>query len=272
MGQRVILGVAAVAVVAAAAAAMVEMRKRSAATEADTAATPAASADIDPDAIGTLTRMGAYLRSLTAFQVRASTSHENVLESGQKVQFDRTVDILAQRHPDRLREDVTSDKQHRLLLYNGKLFTMWADRSNYYTTVPAPPTIGELVDTLENKFGIETVLGDLFLWGTPRSQTSTITSALDIGPSTVDGTTCEQYAFRQPGLDWQLWVQQGNYPLPRKLVITTLTDDARPQYEATLTWNLAPSYNDAAFTFDPPPDAHKITLAQIRDSTVKVKQ
>jgi hypothetical protein len=79
----------------------------------------------------------------------------------------------------------------------------------------------------------------------------------------VDGTTCEQYAFRQDGLDWQIWIQQGDYPLPRKLVLTTMTDDARPRHSQILTWNLAPSFNDAAFTFEPPKDAQKITIAEV---------
>ena len=54
----------------------------------------------------------------------------------------------------------------------------------------------------------------------------------------------------------------GDHPLPKKLVLTTTTDDARPQHISVLTWNLAPSYNDAAFVFDPPTDAHKIVFAE----------
>jgi hypothetical protein len=46
-------------------------------------------------------------------------------------------------------------------------------------------------------------------------------------------STCEHYAFRQEGLDWQIWIQ-GDYPLPRKFVIRTLTDDARPQHTSNL--------------------------------------
>jgi len=36
------------------------------------------------------------------------------------------------------------------------------ERVNYYATVPAPPTIAELVDRLEKKFGIDLPLVDLF--------------------------------------------------------------------------------------------------------------
>jgi hypothetical protein len=45
-------------------------------------------------------------------------------------------------------------------------------------------------------------------------------------------------------------------------VITTTTEAERPQYTSVMTWNLAPSYNDAAFKFDPPADARKIALSE----------
>ena len=223
---------------------------------------------IDPDAMAALNKMGAYLRTLTAFQVRASISTEDVLEGGQKIQMDAVADMLA-RKPDRLRMEMTSDQQHRVYYYDGKEFTLWGERVNYYATVPAPPTIAELADRLAEKFGIDLPLVDLFYWGTPRSDVNAIKSAIDFGPSQVDGTTCEQYAFRQDGLDWQIWIQSGDFPLPRKVVITTLTDEARPQYRSVYTWNLAPSFNDAAFTFDPPPDAHKIVFAEISAASAR---
>jgi hypothetical protein len=85
-----------------------------------------------------------------------------------------------------------------------------------------------------------------------------------VGPSAIDGVTCGHYAFRQDGLDWQVWIQQGDHPLPRRVVLTTMTDEARPQFSATYTWNLAPSFNDAAFTFAPPTGAGRVVLAEIK--------
>jgi hypothetical protein len=41
----------------------------------------------------------------------------------------------------------------------------------------------------------------------------------------------------------------------RQFVIRTVTDDARPQHISKIIWNLAPSYNEAAFAFDPPAGA-----------------
>jgi hypothetical protein len=223
--------------------------------------TPAPSVERDPDAIKALEKMGDYLRTLKAFQVRTETSRDEVLDDGQNVEFDGVVDMIAAR-PNRLRVEVTSDKQQRLYFYNGSNLSVWARRANYYATVPAPPTIRELVDTLTSKYDIELPLADLFYWSDSKS-TGDITSASDLGDSQVGGVSCEHYAFRQEGADWQVWIQLGEYPLPRKLVIRTTTDEARPRFAAVMTWNLAPSFNDAAFTFVPPADAHKIAMAQV---------
>jgi len=215
---------------------------------------------VEPAALAALNGMGAYLRTLKAFQVKAATTTEDVLDDGQKVQYAAITDLLA-RVPDRFRAEVTSDLQHRMYFYDGKSFTLFGQLVGYYATVPAPPTLSELADGLDEQYGIEIPLVDLFRWGGPKASVAEITSASDIGPSEVEGTTCEHFAFRQPGLDWQIWIQQGDYPLPRKLVLTTLTDEARPQHTAVYTWNLAPSFNDAAFVFDPPADARKIVFA-----------
>jgi len=219
-------------------------------------------AAVDPDATAALDQMGAYLRTLKALQVEVVTAEEVVLDNGLKVEFGGVTKMVA-RKPDRLRVSVSSDLRERQFFYDGKQLTLWAPRVQFYATVPAPPTIGELASALEDKYGMEFPLVDLFRWGTSSASIAAITAAVDIGPSTINDTTCEHYAFRQEGLDWQIWIQKGDYPLPRKLVLTTTTDEARPQFAATYTWNLAPSFNDAAFTFNPPADAHRIVLADV---------
>jgi len=217
--------------------------------------------DIDPNAMKALNQMGAYLRTLKDFQVQAEITSEDVLEDGEKLQYGSTTTLLAQ-FPSQLRVSIEGEQKSRLFLYDGKEFTLFARRMGYYATVPAPDTIGKLVAVLRQKFDVEIPLVDLFLWGGPNASTNEITAATDVGAGSVEGVTCEHYAFRQPGLDWQVWIQLGDHPLPRKLVLTTTTDEARPQHTSVLTWNLAPSYNAEAFVFDPPDDAHKIVFAR----------
>jgi len=218
---------------------------------------------VDPAAIAALDRMGAYLQTLKAFQLDVATEREDVLDSGLKVQFAEATNLIVRR-PDRLLASVSSDRKERHFLYDGKQFTLWAPRVNFYATAEAPPTIGELIDALQDKFGIELPLVDIFLWSSDAGSNAGITEAVDIGPSQVGGADCEQYALRGDGLDWQIWIQRGEYPLPRKLVITTTTDEARPQFQAIYTWNLAPAFADADFTFDPPAGANRIVIAQTK--------
>jgi hypothetical protein len=232
---------------------------------------PADSDAIDDDAIDALRKMGEYLRTLNVFSVHAIVNTEDVRQDGLKVQTTSVADVLAQR-PGKLRVEIANDKQPRTWYYDGKTFTLWAPRPKFYAIADAPPTINELAKKLDEKFGIDVPFVDLFRWGTPESDEKEITVAMDVGPNAINGTTCEHYVFRQPGLDWQIWIQQGDYPLPLKIVLTTTTDEARPQHETVYTWNLAPSFNDKAFAFTPPSDAKKITFLEVQEARTMAKK
>jgi len=223
---------------------------------------PAPVPAVDPAAIAALQGMSTYLRTLKTFHVEAATATDEVLADGQTDQSTGKTVIVVQM-PSKLFAETSSDRQSRTYVYDGKTFTLYARRAGYYATVPAPATLRELADVLSEKYDIEVPLADLFLWGAPGWGTGDITAAVDLGPAEVGGTTCQHYAFRQEGVDWQIWIQKGDFPLPRKLVITSTDDEARPRHTAVYTWNLAPSVNDAAFTFTPPKGANKIVLATV---------
>jgi hypothetical protein len=105
-------------------------------------------------------------------------------------------------------------------------------------------------------------LADLSVWGTDQDHPEDITAAINVGPSWIGGVLCDHYAFRQEDVDWQLWIERSDTPLPRKLVITTTEEAQQPQYIAVLTWNLTPQLDDAQFTFVPPAEAHRIVLQE----------
>ena len=214
---------------------------------------------VNPQAIKALERMDAYLRSLKAFEINSISSTDEVLDNGQKVQLDGTVRMQV-RQPDRLHAEVKSDRKHRDFFYDGKNFTLLARRMNYYATVPAPPTLGELATALAKKHGIEVPLADLFYWGTEKASPSAFRSAISLGPAKVEGTNCEHYAFREEDVDWQLWIQKGETPLPRKLVITTVDEPSQPQHTSVLKWNTSAQFDDKVFTFTPPEGVNRIAM------------
>jgi hypothetical protein len=226
------------------------------------AATSAPETRKDPRALEALDRMGAHLRSLKWFSLRADTTTDEVLLNGQKLQFGGTA-VYRYGGPERLRIELRSDRLHRDVVFDGRTMTLSAPRMKLYATVPAPTTVGELVQAAGRDYGIELPLADLFLWGTPRSGAEDLASAEFIGPSRIAGQRCDHYAFRQPEVDWQLWIRSDGAPLPCKLVITTLTEPEQPQYTALLTWDLKTRPSAASFRFQPAPDARRIDLVRI---------
>src|SRR5262245_44719283 len=90
-----------------------------------------ASPSLDQGAMAALGKMGTYMRTLGAFQIHSTTSREDVLDDGQKIASDGVVDILVRR-PDRFMAEINTDAQHRMFFYDGKTFTIWARRMNYY--------------------------------------------------------------------------------------------------------------------------------------------
>jgi hypothetical protein len=155
---------------------------------------------LDPAAIQALAHMGNYLRGLRAFSLQANDSTEEILESGQKVQLLKTVELQA-RKPDRLRVDVVTDRKAREIFYDGKSFTLLAPETGYYATVAAPPTIGEMLTAVEAKYGIELPLADLFRWGEDTDAAAAIQAALVVGTSKIAGQVADHYAFRQADID-----------------------------------------------------------------------
>lgn len=224
-------------------------------------ASAAAAAPVEPGALQALDRMSAYLRTQQKFALSAQTTLDLVTQDGQRIQVNGTTDYKVRR-PAGFVITVNTDAKKRTFIYDGKQFTLYAPELGYYATVDAPATNLAVLDTIESKFGIDLPLKDLFLWNDPSSgqKREQITSAFLVGPATIDGVATEQYAFRGPKADWQIWIEKGDRPLPRKVVIVDRSDPAFPAYTATLSWTLNPTFADNEFTFTPAPGAKSIRL------------
>jgi hypothetical protein len=218
---------------------------------------------VDPASIQALTDMGAFLQKLKRFRVSTELTGERVLADGQKLQHTAAADMDVER-PNKLRVFMHSARSERELVYDGKTVTLYVPAQKYYSTVEFSGTLAQLIDRLEDKFGVQVPLQDLFLWGTPAAPLDKIQSAMNAGQDFVGGDLCDHYAIRQDKVDWQIWIQTGNKPLPRKIVVTSRTDEARPQSISLIDWNVNPKFNDTVFKFTPPKGASKIEIVPLK--------
>jgi hypothetical protein len=214
---------------------------------------------VDPASIQALKSMGAHLQSLKRFQVSTELTGERVLADGQKLQHTATADVSVER-PNKLRARMFSSRAEREIFYDGKLATLYIPAQKYYSTVNFDDNVGGLVTKLEARYNVEIPLSDLFLWGTPAAPLDKIDSAMNAGQDFIGKDLCDHYAFRQGNIDWQIWITTGKKPLPRKLVITNRSDEARPQSISLIAWNLNPTFKDAVFKFVPPKGATEVEL------------
>ena len=219
-------------------------------SHADDPATPDAGPTVNPQVVDKLVDMGNYLRSLPTFQVDAEVSHDVVLESGQKIKTEAST-VLKVVGRDRLYAKTEGDVRTREFFYNGKKLTQYSPFLKYYTTVDAPAQVSETLHLIEDHYGIQVPMEDLFLFGSDQAQIDALQAALYVGPSTIKGKLCDHLAFRQEGVDWQLWITRSDKPLPCKLVVTTTDQPGFPEYSAIYQWNLKPGIKDSVFTFAP---------------------
>ncbi len=234
------------------------------ASEAETA--PASV--LDPDAVAALDGMGTALRGLDHFTVKATASIDVVLETGQKIQLEEHATYRAQR-PNGLFVELGSDRKLRQLFFDGDSLTVYAPRVGFFGTAKTRAhTLAELVDNAAKTYGVSFPLADLFYWGADKRQEQALTSALYVGPAWIDGEKTDQYAFRQPGADWQIWLGSESR-LPRQIVITNVDDAAMPAFRARLDWDTRTKIPASTFKFRAPPDAVAIELAPPRQNTAR---
>ena len=225
---------------------------------------PSATA-VDAASIQALRDMGAFLQTLKRFHVSTEATGERVLADGQKLQHVATAELDVDR-PNKLRAVIRNAASRREIIYDGKTIAFYTPAQKYYSTVEFSEPIGGLIDKLEQRYGVQLPLQDLFLFGTPMAQLDKIESAMNAGQDFVGGELCDHYAFRQGTIDWQIWIGTGGKPLPRKIVITNRADEARPQSISVIDWNLKPTFKDSIFKFTPPPGSKKIEIVPRKTS------
>lgn len=194
---------------------------------------PAPQAKVDPAAVQAIQDMSKYLSSLNSFRLSTEGTLDTVTSDGQRIQTDGTTDYAVKKPGFAIK--YVSDKKDRDFFYDGKQFTEYSPNLGYYATVAAPPTNREVLDTIYNNYGVRLPLEDLFRWNdTNDSRIGNFRAAYNLGTVTLDGVKTTHYAFREPDIDWEVWIDQGDKPLPRKLSIVDRSDPARPAFTTRL--------------------------------------
>jgi hypothetical protein len=211
---------------------------------------------LEPEALDALKRVQAFLQTINAVEIKADVMTEEVYNSGQKIIFGQRLTYRMQR-PNKVRLDFQSDLIARRIYFDGSQVTVSEPRLGFYAQTNATGTIKQFFEAAAAR-GIELPLEDLLLWADPAFNFVPPASGFYVGAAIVGREHTDHYAFRKPGLDFQIWIKEGDQPLPLKIVITDTTDPAQPSYIARLEWDLVPRFTDSEFRFVPGPNDRQI--------------
>jgi hypothetical protein len=219
---------------------------------------PATQPRIDPAIDKQLHAMSDLVAGAKTLSFECYAISEQVLPSGQKVEFARNQKVSLRR-PDAVIATVVGDNENLQFIYDGKTVTCSNAKAKVYAQTAAPATIDDTLDMLALKYGMVMPLADMIFSDPYKALASQVRTGQDLGVGYVFQTKCRHLAFRQESVDWQIWLEDGPKPWPRKLVITYKETPAQLQYTAYFhDWTPDAAFPADALKFVPPTGVTKI--------------
>lgn len=213
----------------------------------------------EDDAKAILKQMSDYVSAQRTIQLRFDSDIEVITPQLEKIQFANSGDALLSR-PNKLRAHRVGGYADVSMVFDGKTVGVYGKNLNAYAQFEGPGTLDELIEALRAGHGVALPGGDLLVSSPYDALMAGVLEAKHIGRGVIDGMECEHLAFRNFDTDWQLWVQVGDRPVPRKLVITSKTVNNAPQYTLRIRdWETDVEPAADAFSFAPPSGAERIT-------------
>ncbi len=218
---------------------------------------------IDPEADQALKAMSDTLAAANSFSYESSQSMDQKDENGRMVRISRQGRIIVSR-PDKAYAEVSGDDGRRALWYDGGSLTLMDKDSKEYAVIEVPDSIDRMLDHVMEEYDVTFPLADLLFPDPYSVLTDKVQTGTSLGKDLAGGQECQHLLFTQENVDWQIWIEIGKQPLPRKVVITMKKEPGSPQFVALLDkWNLAAAPAADTFVFQAPKDAKEVPISEL---------
>lgn len=181
------------------------------------------------------------------------------------IEFGESRKIIVSR-PNGLRVEVDqSNGEKQLVQYDGKEITVFSPSQNVYAQASKPGGIDEAVMYFLRDLGMRLPLAMLVTSRLPAEIDRRTQSLNYVEKTVIDGIPVHHLAARTETVDYQVWIPEGDQPLPLRIVLTYKNAQGHPAFRAQFSdWNLTPEVEDSLFAFTPSEGIQKIPfLAQL---------
>jgi hypothetical protein len=110
--------------------------------------------------------------------------------------------------------------------------------------------------------GMKLPLAVLLVSQLPAELKTRVRSVDYVERTSIHGSPSHHLVARTDMVDFQVWVADGDRPLPQRVVISYKQAKGEPQFWAQFSdWNLAPALDESTFLAKPPDGAQKVAFA-----------
>lgn len=206
-----------------------------------------------------LLKMAKVLAEAPTFSVTVRSGYDAIQADGQRIEFGEKRRILMQR-PDRVRvETERSDGDRGLIVFDGKTITAFKADDNIYARVEQSGTVDDAVVYLVRDLQMVMPLARMLLTTFPDDMEARLTAVSYVEENALFDVPTDHLAARSADVDMQVWITQGERPLPRRVVLTYKNAPGQPQFWAELSdWNLSPTAAPESFVFNAPEGAEQV--------------
>lgn len=214
---------------------------------------------VDPIAIALIDKMGVVIGSMEACSFDLSTVHDDTNETGM---LERRFDShsIFMRGPDKFTIRSKGDGGNRGYWYEGSLMTWYSYDENNYVTLPVPDNIISAIDSVNATFGMQFPGADIFYPSFADDILVDFKNVRYAGMKTLGDRECFHIIAENDSYNFQLWIENGAFYLPRKYLILR-KGDTPEIYEGTFhSWDTNAALPDEIFEFTPPKNATLISI------------
>jgi hypothetical protein len=211
-------------------------------------------------ALDRLKQMSDTLTSSQTFSYHSKSAIDLQSETGQFVTFFNEAQAALQ-HPNKLHADVKGELANLELTFDGNTLSVFDGSKNTYAASSPLKNIDEMLEFLMTKAQISFPSADLMYSDPYAVMTKNLSDATFISETIVNGVTVEHFAYREPGIDWEIWLTKGDKPLPLRLAMTYKQVQNQPRFWVEFfDWRLNPKLKNK-FDFKIPKDAKKVEFS-----------
>ncbi|HZS56365.1 MAG TPA: DUF2092 domain-containing protein [Bryobacteraceae bacterium] len=221
------------------------------------AATPATQPDLDPDALAILKATMGSLADAKTFSFHVRVARDRQATNNQIITYFNQ-DAVTVSRPNKLRIDIDGEHHDVQFYFDGTKATLFTPETKLYVSHAAPATIDEMLKTMDER-GVSFPMNNLLENRPYDTLIKGLQTAYVVGRVNINDKTFIHLVFTEASADWQLWVEPGDKPLPKGLIIVYKTEPGSPRVTMDFSdWNLNAQPDAQTFDFVKPEDAHEI--------------